>query len=166
MKNTLRIGTFICIVMFLLIPILSSSVIAAVTATVDAKTDNTSSGPTVSTVTGWPSTTIAAGDDGSGVLIVYCACYQIDTNPGGTGSDHYIELNVQLSTGGPIYQASLFSTLAAGTSIFPYPTTISVTVPYTAGPPPETFNVWVYAECKDLQTSTKVWNTWSCTVTT
>ena len=170
LKKNLRILLFLIILMFLLIPLFSGNVSAAVPFLVSVDTNNTPGGPYVGLHSGCPTpctqyNPIPLTCDGSGILTISCDAYIEDTNPSGSGSDHYVELNVQRvwPTTGPLLATNTgLITLAANTRNSPYPQRLTISTSYTVGEDTlEIFHVYVYAECEDLSTSIKVWNTWS-----
>ena len=89
-KYALRIGTILCILLFLLIPLLSSQVAAPTTYSI-ANTDNLSSGPTV-----WievPDDPVIWEDEAPRTVTFICDVIFTDTK-GGQGSNHWARLTV------------------------------------------------------------------------
>lgn len=169
-KNALRIGTFLAILLFLLIPLLSQPVAAANTFDLStAWTDNTPAGPTV-----WwaganpPGAYTQARGPGAATVTFDCDFSFSDTsgNPNIPSSRHYGELNVQRVIPGPPGPLLVASTgnvfLNNGQSTI---ITLSITDNYNPAWPTVTWDVWVYVECEDLPTGTMAWNTWYWTFT-
>jgi hypothetical protein len=167
--------------MFLLIPMLSPPVAATVTYNkMGVRTNNSANFPLVA-VLGPPTFPIydqpgnyTRNCDTSGSIKFEVDCYIEDNNLSGSGSDHYVELNVQKTYPKPY--GSLLSTntgiisLTAGQQNVPYPVTLSITTNYTIrGQPPPQFNenfcAYVYAECEDSSSGRTAYYTWYWNVT-
>jgi hypothetical protein len=169
-KRKLRIFTFFCVLIFLIIPLFSTQVSAFHYFAVGVETDNKAGpptpNPTVGLRAGYPTPGLYTfSDDGSGVIIFVCDAYIQDTTPPGrAGSTHYVELNVQkiLPTPvGPLLVANTgIITLAQGQQHTPYPQPLVISTTYTTGGGKERFCVWVYAECTDTGSGVRVTNTW------
>jgi hypothetical protein len=172
MKRLRKIGIrsvlFLSILMVILIPLLSSPVAAIVYLDkIGVSTDNSAGGPQVIVATvspHLPPGTYTLTCDGSGTFTVKCDCYCIDRNGAGTGSDHFIEVNIYRFSTGKLYTSTYSTTLNPNTQISPYPTQITCSAPYSTGSPTEQFSVYVYAYVEDLQTTNAAWNTWYWTV--
>jgi hypothetical protein len=162
--------------MFLLIPMLSPPVAATVKYDrMGVRTNNTATFPLVAVLgpPTYPSYDPPNGYnkncDTSGSIKFEVDCYIEDNNLSGSGSDHYVELNVQKISPKPY--GDLLSTntgiisLNAGQQNVPFPVTLSITTNYTirGQPPPqynEIFCAYVYAECEDKSSSITAYNTW------
>jgi hypothetical protein len=170
-KVRFRIVVLCLIALFVLLPLLSSPVAATIQCNrIGVISDNAPGGPYVAAL--GPSISYdlpgsyPAYDDNSGVITFTCDCYQIDTNPGGQGSVHYMELNVQKINPRPfgsLLTTSIYRALNPGQTASPYPTQLQITTNYTVlNPPPafqEVFVAYVYAEVTDNQTQTSAYNT-------
>jgi hypothetical protein len=173
MKVRLKVVSLCLIALFVLLPLLSSPVAATINfPTIGAESDNTPFGPIVA-VKGAPfylsPRSYPAYDDSSGVITFNCDCYQKDSNPGGSGSVHYMELNVQKIAPNPVgslMTTSMYRALNPGQTASPYPTLLSISTNYTTGQSNwEVFSVYVYVEVTDNTTQNSAWNTYYWTVT-
>ena len=156
-KNMLRIGTFLAILMFLLIPALSLHVSAAfIQPHGTASTDNTTTGPTAtgSTPTGGDITDSTPYDAQFSLDYTYK-----DSKPagsGGTGSTHWMVVHIWYQRGGIgqyIYAPSSQSPVniaAGGGTISNTYTTNKITGYGGSG---TQFDVIVEVYCKDTATS-------------
>ena len=160
-KKALRIGTLLCILLLLLIPLLSSPVAAAFTFDVGtAWTNNTPGGPTVGH-NGPGEGSYGSADSTPRTATFKCVFDFSDTsgNVQTPSSRHYGEIEVfknpsgprQTKTTGVIY-------LNDGGS---YTVSFTITDTYTVGELPVTWDIMVYVECKDIPSDTRVMNTWN-----
>ena len=95
-KNVLRIGTFISIAMFLLIPLLSSPVAAGFTSESIGTSENTGDGPEVSVTLPEGPFPKVYPDDAPRTATFEFEYYFIDSSEsGGYGSDHYAILYIE-----------------------------------------------------------------------
>ena len=98
-RKIIRIGTLICLLLFLLIPLLSSPVAAAFSVTARADTDNTTAGPAAwITLPGGPYPIIFP-DVGQTVGNFYLEYYFNDNNGPGSGSWHRATMNITRNPG-------------------------------------------------------------------
>jgi hypothetical protein len=165
-KLRFRIWVLFSIVLFLLLPLLSSPVAAAFTFNVStAWTNNTAAGPTV----GWTNTggnppgayTSVHTNPASATFVCNFSFADTSGQPQTPCSRHYGELNVQkiFPTIGPLLTANTGNVFLSNTGTFT--TTLSIGDTYTPNPPMGvTWNISVYVECEDLPSSTMAWNTW------
>ena len=161
-KNMLRIGTLITILMFLLVPLLSSNVAASHSVLLgSAFTDNTPNGPTGSVTVGGVPANIR--DPSAPRDANYWVDYDFnDNNGGGNGSDHWIQVNVSWCV--PPTYIPAFMTFTQTPPIFIGAGLGSTTGTYTTpwlfayGPVGTTFNVTFGVYCRDRQTwTTRSW---------
>ena len=97
-KQTLRLGTFLAILMFLLVPLLSSPVAAAFTLNLGSvTTNNTPGGPTATGVISAPATIFDTTPWNANFVVSYS---YTDSNPGGLGSIHWLTVSVTWQPGG------------------------------------------------------------------
>jgi hypothetical protein len=168
-KMKFRIGVLCLIALFILLPYLSSPVAATVIfQNIGAISDNTPGGPTVAYVSGGSYKSPGSynvNDDTSGVITFNCDCFQKDSNSGGQGSVHYMELNVQqiIPSPGSLLTTYIYRELNPGQTASPYPTILSITTTYSSIG--DVFSVYVYAEVTDNATQNSAWNTYYWTVT-
>jgi hypothetical protein len=161
-----RIWVLFSIVLFVLIPLLSSPVAAAFTFDVStAYTDNTSGGPTV-----WWSGTNNPGAYSSLHANPPSATFTCTFNFSDTSgninipsSSHYGELNVYQRNSGTFQGKDtgvIYLNNGQSTSV-----TLSISDTYNSNNRPIIWDISVYVYCEDIPTQTAVWNTWSWTYT-
>lgn len=159
-KQALRLGTLLCILLLLLIPMMSSPVAAAFTFNVGVWTDNTSSGPTVGCGGTNPPGSYSSVDSTPRTATFTCT-FDFTDSSGNTqtpSSRHYGEMEVFKRPSGPSQiKGTEVIYLDDGES---YTTTLTITDTYTAGEIPVTWDIMVYVECKDIPSITTVMNTW------
>ena len=143
-KNILRIGTLITILMFLLIPLLSTQVAATFTYFCQASTDNKTTGPTCQTICPGPWDFVHGPGDTP--LAIFCVNITfLDSNPTGSGSNHMVDITVT-PPGAPLgYNTTTYVFLNPGQG--PITTKLYVNLTYS---PPTSWDVLVEAWCFDV----------------
>jgi hypothetical protein len=165
-KRALRLGTLLCLLLFLLIPLLSSPVAAAFTFNLGSVgTLNGPAGPTA-----WG--TIAGGNqlDNSPFNARFSVAYNYaDANPGGTGSTHQMVVTVSwvrpngMPGGGPFTYTQPLVTLPPGGSTSG--TFFTGWINGYAGKG-SVFSVYVAVTCTDLfSTAFMTWTSSTVTIT-
>ena len=126
-KNVLRIGTFISIAMFLLIPLLSSPVAAGFTLESECSSENLEDGPVVSANLPPGSFPRVYPDDAPRTAIFELTYVFVDSTTEGAGSEHYAILYVQrvLPEGEPLVKNTGHVPQFPGTSSSP-PQTLQI----------------------------------------
>ncbi len=151
-KPLLRIGTFIIILMFVLVPLLSSPVAAAFTQNLGSVwTINTTGGPTAGGTVGAPPTISDSSPFNAQFVVEYS---YTDSNPGGSGSNHWTEIIVYyqppgMGWRGPVtftQAPPIFITAGGGTRIGTYITTWLIGY----GGKGTNFDVYVVVNCQDI----------------
>jgi hypothetical protein len=160
-KVRFRIGAICLIALFLLLPLLSSTVAAAFIDTSTSSTNNTPIGPTAA-VTPTGAGPFGYPDVGAGTATFNCNWNFVDTKPLGIGSDNMATLTVTYQTGARTSVNTGIIRLAPGGSMSG---TLTIVMGYPPGPPTDTWTVKVDALCIDLQTSAIATATNTYTVT-
>jgi hypothetical protein len=172
-KNTLRIGSLILILMFLILPILSSPVAASLTVGLGSVWTNNwppppGLGPTAGGTIVSPASPV--GPDPGPFNIRFSVSYTYtDSYPGGMGSNHWMSITGSYQPGGmgawvPFTFTQTVVTLGpSGTATGTYRT------PYIIGygGPGTNFNLNVIVNCQDVSTTTTfTWTSGAVTFTT
>ena len=156
-KKILRIGTLILIVMFLLLPLMSSPVAAQLSLNLGSVWTNNLPLPTGPTAGGTITTPVSPVGDIAPFNIQFSVGYTYtDSNPSGTGSNHQLSIGVSWQPGGTgpwsgpnIYTQNMIF-VAAGQA----PVSGTYTTPWLNGYGGigTNFNVIVTVTCQDIQT--------------
>lgn len=163
-KNFLRMGMFLAILMFLLIPLLSQPVAASFDSICWADTmDGPGGTPSVSIT---PPGYYKPENTAPRIAYFYCEYTMTDIsgNTATPSSAHYVELNVY-NRNTQKFQA-VSSGLINLNNNEDYSGVLCITDTYAAKPTITVWDVWCYAYCEDLPTQTAAWNTgyWTITV--
>jgi len=141
-KQALRIGTFLAILMFLLVPLLSQPVAAAFHYYSEGATNNTPSGPTATAYCPPPYSFIHESE----AIAVFEVWYHFkDTHYEGSGSWHQARIRATLlPSGTPKWGDSTNIFLEPGEELFGHAATDEIS--YTA---PASWKVDVFIDCYD-----------------